>query len=285
MKRILVPTDFSPEADSALEVARDLAKKFGAEIHFVHIIEPLSGADTTKGLVGYVNPSGDSINDLFMLKYMERCRDDLKKRALSSRYIDITTHMDIIVDDIFAGIKKFVEEKEIDLIVMGSKGASGLDEILVGSNSEKVIRYSPCPVLVVKGKVEEFLPKSILFPTDCIEPSAGLAELLNDMATNFEAKLHLLHVNTPSNFYSTRSSNQMLLDYAQQTGLKDVAVHSYNDISEEDGILSFAEDNGVDMIVMSTRGRTGVSRLIAGSIASDVVNHSKLPVLVYRIKK
>jgi nucleotide-binding universal stress UspA family protein len=280
MKKILVPTDFSEEADKALSYVRHLAEKFGAEIHFLHVMESVNTVGS--GLFPSV-PAVDQELDLFTMKLMEIRSQELKQRSLSSLFIGIDTVQQIVVGDFFAVTKNYIEENQIDLVVMGSKGVSGLDEIFSGSNAEKIVRLSTAPVLVVKEDLEFYDPKKILFPTDCASGNEKTIGILNLFANVFGAEIEVLHVNTPSNFYSTTSSTKMLTDFVAENHLHNASVKSINDISEEEGILSYAADNHFDMIVMSTRGRKGFSRIVSGSVATDVVNHSKLPVLVSKL--
>ncbi len=281
MKKILVPTDFSEEADKALVYARDLALKMEAEIYFLHVME---SANVMGSGLFPAEPGVDSEMDLFTLKLMEVRTKEMKKRALSSLYIGITTHMKIIVGSVFAEVKNFILDNNIDLVVMGSKGSSGLEEIFVGSNAERLVRQVPAPVLVVKNEAETFGPINILYPTDCSAGAEESVAILNQFSAAFEAEVKVLHINTPSNFYSTSSSTKMLKEFVEELGIKRATVHSINDLSEEEGILSFATENQVDLIVMASRGRTGVSRLVTGSVATDIVNHSQLPVLVAKLK-
>lgn len=282
MKNILVPTDFSPEADQAKVYAQQIAIKTGATVHFLHVMESFSVMGS--GLFP-ADPSQDAEADLFQLKLMEIRRNEIKKRALSSLFIEVETKMHIQVGEVFPAIKNYITDNAIDLVIMGSKGTSGLEELLIGSNAERLVSHVPAPVMVVKNEIESFAPKRIVFPTDCSPGADESIALANLFSETFGSEIHVLHVTTPSNFYSTRTGMQMLEKFVADTGLKATAVHMINDLSEEDGIFSFAEDNDVDMIVMSSRGRKGLSRFISGSVATDVVNHSAIPVLVGRNKQ
>lgn len=282
MKRILVPTDFSPEADYAKVYAQQIAIKTGAEVHFLHVIESFS----VMGSGLFPANEGDSAEaDLFTLKLMEIRRKEMKKRALSSLYIEVKTEMKIEVGEVFPIVRDYIKENNIDLVIMGSKGSSGLEELLMGSNAERVVSHVPAPVMVVKNEIESFAPKRILFPTDFAPGADEAIGMANTLSELFGSEIHVLHVNTPSNFYSTRTAKNHLDKFVADHGLKATAVHSVNELSEEDGIFAFAEDNDVDMIVLTSRGRRGLSRFISGSVATDVVNHATIPVLVGRTKQ
>ncbi|NJL13728.1 MAG: universal stress protein [Microscillaceae bacterium] len=98
------------------------------------------------------------------------------------------------------------------------------------------------------------------------------------------AHLHLLYVNVPNDFYTHREIHQRKEAFLAEAHLGEVSFHIYNEVNEENGILYFAEDHQLDMIVVATHQRTGLAHLISGSIAEDVVNHAKRPVLTFGLK-
>lgn len=142
MKKILVPTDFSPTAEYALEVAAQLAKRHNAEIYLLHMLElPLNQIEEIGGAVG-----GELPEAMFFMKLAHKKFDDI----LKAYYLkDITVHETVNFKETFEGIKETCKEHDIDMIVMGSHGASGFKEMFIGSNTEKVVRISEIPVLVI----------------------------------------------------------------------------------------------------------------------------------------
>ena len=279
MKKFLVPTDFSAEADKALEIAASLAQKFQADVHFLNVIEPLTGDNMT--LTGGVD--SQSMDSLFIMKLMERNQKEVEKRANKSIFMGLNTTATVHVNEIFTEIKEFSTTNAIDLVVMGSKGSSGLSELLVGSNAERMTRNSATPVLIVKKSVENFEPKNIVFATNGEDGAKVVVEALNKFQSAFGATIHVLNVNTPNNFYRTRTMEKMLRDFVEASGLQNFTINIYNDANEEDGILNFAEDVKADMIAIGTHARTGFSRILSSNISEDVVNHSNLPVLTVKI--
>jgi nucleotide-binding universal stress UspA family protein len=144
-------------------------------------------------------------------------------------------------------------------------------------------RNSATPVLIVKKAIENFEPKNIVFATNGEEGAKAVVEALNKFQSAFGSTVHVLNVNTPNNFYRTRTMEKMLKDFAEASGLKNFTINIYNDANEEDGILNFAEDVKADMIAIGTHARTGFSRILSSNISEDVVNHSNLPVLTVKI--
>jgi nucleotide-binding universal stress UspA family protein len=94
-----------------------------------------------------------------------------------------------------------------------------------------------------------------------------------------------VRINTPANFQRDLVVKKYMEDFAKKLGLKNYTINIFNDMTEEEGIIYFADSIDADMIAMATHGRTGFAHVLAGSIAEDVVSHSKRPVLTYVVKK
>ncbi len=282
MKKILIPTDFSKEADSIMPIAAQFAKAFGAEVYFLHVSPQF--LDDSFNFSGPQH-SGVPEEALFMMKYLERIKEKMSKRVNSSNFIDIKTHGETRVGEMYPILRDYADEIGADLIMMSSQGASGVDDLIIGSNAERVVRLSNVPVLVLKGKQEKLELNNIIFATNGEEEGNELAQYVKKISTAFGSAIHMVNVNTPNNFYRTRTMLGMLQNFAKSNGMPDANIIIVNDSSEEDGILYAAETVSADMIIMGTHGRTGLAHLLSGSIAEDVVNHVKLPVITYKFKK
>jgi nucleotide-binding universal stress UspA family protein len=274
MKKILVPTDFSEQAENALKVAAMLAKKDNSEIYLMHMLEiPMQQIDP-------VNAHSDVPEALFFMQLAHNKFDDLKK----SDYLEgITVHETVKVDIGFYEIKKACEAFNIDLIVMGSHGASGMQEFFIGSNAEKVVRTSDVPVLVIKNEHTSFDISSFVFASDFKNDNKKTYAQAIKFAKAFNAKLHLLLVNTMSYFISTREAKERIDAFIDYQDFSNYTTTIYNDFSVEEGILNFAEDIKADLIGISTHGRQGIAHFLNGSISEDLVNHSKRPVITFKI--
>ena len=106
---------------------------------------------------------------------------------------------------------------------------------------------------------------------------------LGELQKLFGATIHIVSVNTPSNFENDRYYKKAMKEFAEKHQLENYTMNVYNDDPEEDGIIYFAEDIDADMIALGTHGRTGISRLLSSSIAEDVVNHAKRPVWTFKL--
>ncbi|MDI9309035.1 MAG: universal stress protein [Limnohabitans sp.] len=274
MKRILVPTDFSKHAEYALKVAADLAKKYNAEIFLNHILElPHQGSDA-------VSHGHDIPEVMFFKNATARKLDELAE----SDYLEGLNVSKIIqLDHAFEGIMKSVTANNIDLIVMGSHGASGVKEMFVGSNAEKVVRNSSVPVLVLKSEKENFNINDFVFASDFSDEIKKPFENVLKFVNEFGATLHLVKVITPNSFKSTRAAQKSLNDFISNYAINNYKTHIYNDYNVEAGILNIADDLNADLIGMCTHGRKGLSHFFNGSISESLVNHSQRPVITFKI--
>jgi nucleotide-binding universal stress UspA family protein len=224
MQKILVPCDFSEQAINAVRFALDLADQTTREVHLLHVIElPI-------------------IHDSMLMVPV------ITKVSFGSTSL-------MILD--------YIDESGIDMVVMGTKGVNGLRELLIGSNAEKIVRTSPCPVITVRKECQLHAMKNIVFPNS-----------LEDHQEELVKRIKVLH----------KVTYPRLEDFANGFGLKDYTINVYNDITEESGVISFAHKVKADMIVMGTHGRRGLNHIMSGSVAEDVVNHIDCPIWTYTIK-
>jgi nucleotide-binding universal stress UspA family protein len=183
----------------------------------------------------------------------------------------------------FDGIVKNAKAHDIDLIIMGSHGASGFQEMFIGSNTEKVVRNSDIPVLVIKRDEDPFSAEKFVFASDFSDEAKKPFQKAMAFAQGFGAHLHLVNINTPNNFKSTKVAEQTMNDFLAGIDTSAMSTHIYNDVNVEKGILHFAKSIDADLIGMSTHGRKGLSHFFNGSISEDLVNHAKRPVITFKI--
>jgi len=274
MKTIIVPVDFSEQSEYALKVAASLATKQKSEILVLHMLELNEAMLTsTEGF----HPE----QTVFLLKHAE-------KRL--SEYLDKDYLKEVKVTPVIKHFKVFGEVNEIaekhgaDLIVMGSHGSDGLKEIFVGSNAEKVVRHSEIPVLVIKNNIDNFKVDDFVFACNFKSESLGAFQKARDFSTKLWSQLHLVYINTPGDdFLSNNDANEKINKYLEKAGASDINVAIYNDYSVEKGVLNFSESIGADLIGIPTHGRKGLSHFFMGSIGEDITNHSKIPVMTFKI--
>lgn len=275
MNKILVPVDFSKPSENALRVASDLARKNSAELFVLHVVEM---AETLFGTEQF------NINDEQIIFFMKIAKKRFAK-FLDKPFLEgLNVKDSVLLGSPTMGIKELQEDENIDLIVMGSNGASGIDEILIGSNTEKVVRHSQVPVLVIKPGLENLEINNIAFASNFDEENTNAFHRAVSFAESFDANLHLLYVNLPGNqFYSTSEINEQINAFLDKANYKSKNITIYNDYSIELGVINGAKSLGADIIAMPTHGRKGLSHFFNGSIGEDVVNHSTLPVITFKI--
>ncbi len=272
MKMILVPTDLSKLANNALGVAVDIARTYGAEILLVHF-QPFSiaRASTVEGsmsMPGYLAEQED--ND----------KAELQQIAENPAYHGV--RISPITSKDAAGLYETMTERGADLIVLGTNGTSGWDELLFGSNAEHIVRYAHCPVLVVKEAITHFAPKN---PVAAIEVDDALkADWPSYPFTADGNRLkQFVYVSTPSDNLVSEGVHAWMHELAQEKRIGDYELHIQYARNVENGILNYAHERRADLIVVYTHGHTGLRHFLRGSVAEDVLNHAPLPVLILRI--
>ncbi|MEX2482957.1 MAG: universal stress protein [Brumimicrobium sp.] len=274
MKNILVPTDFSDCAKEAEQIGLEFAKKGNAEIHFIHLLHtpvdwvklPLEKEDfypEVKKRIGFAKSK---------LSQLKRDAERLGVKAQTF----------LVYDKGQEEIDFHIEHHKHDFIVMGSFGAKGIKEV-IGSNTQRVVRYSPVPVLTVKKKNQKFEVNNIVFASTFEEDVQKPFQKVLDFAEFTDAKIHLLNVNVPYNFKETDEIETMMQSFLSKCPKGTCTINIYNALNEERGIQKFAESINADVIALTTHGRTGVMKMISPSITESMVNHSEVPVLSLNI--
>lgn len=278
MKKILVPIDFSSFSMHAAEVAAAIARKTDARIYFLHVIDlPVYGGDTP------FQDRQSMAENLFILKHVK-----MQFKALFEQpFLQGVNAAEVLqFDGIYDTITEHAAQNEMDLIVMGTHGSSGfVNDLFVGTNTEKVVRLADMPVLAIKHKMNLVAFENIVFASNFFAENDQAFAQVKFIADLFGAKLHLLKVVTRNDFETTDKSYLMMDEFAEKNGLSVYTKNVYNANTAEEGILAFANRCKADMIALATHGRTGLAHLINGSLAEDVVNHAALPILSVKIKK
>ncbi len=285
MKNLLFLTDFSETADKALDVAVSLAKQLGTGLHVMHSL------NTSQQ---YINMSMSSTGDLGMpgiqpdiimnaiKEQNERANTEMAKIAehLGNEGIEVNTV--ISEEDVTHDANDYIESNQIDLVVMGTHGASGFKEAFIGSNAQKMVRSCEIPVLTISNKVEKFVPTKMVYASDFHEEEVN--EKINSakkFAVALGAELHLVFVNTPAYFEDTESSMKRLHKIADEFELNPKNIAIYNDFTIEDGIIAYANSVNADMIAITTHGFKGIKKLLNDNITEALVNHAAKPVLSF----
>jgi nucleotide-binding universal stress UspA family protein len=275
MKKILVPMDFSTPSLEAFQFALDLANKSGGSITVLNVINlPTSVYGPSIDMPVYLYDL-EMLNDL-KLSAKRRFDQVVKKYSKGFKRIKFVLEQGYT----FPVIREHVANKKFDLVVMGTHGATGLREFFIGSNAEKVVRFSKAPVLVIRKAVPVSSIKNIVFPTFLQAGQSGFIKKLKILQKFFNARLHVLYLNTPLNFIRDNE----LKEFAKRYHLTNYTLNIRNDRYEPDGIISFAHEVKACMLAMPTHARKGLAHFVSGSVTEDVVNHIEYPIWTYALK-
>ena len=186
------------------------------------------------------------------------------------------------LDEVFAEMGGGETPHPVDLVVMGSHGARGFRGV-VGSNTQKVVRIAPMPVLVIKHQIDDFTVNDLVYASNFTETDIMKFDAFLPVLEIFDPKVHLVKVNTPKAFERSEDTYKAIDRFLQRHELRKFTSTIYNDLSIEEGILNFARGIDADMIAMATHGRTGFFQVVNGSLTEDIVNHTTFPVLSVKL--
>lgn len=274
--KILVPVDFSDQSLAAVKAAKNIANLKGAELVLLHVLDipNFYGSEILKEL--------NADDSFFMTKGAKAKMAEFVEKIDQKNTVVKT---EIRLDETYSGIIRFADEIAADYILMGTQGASGLKEVFVGSNTEKVVRRSNIPVICIKDYDKDLKFENIVFASNFYKESDTIVGELKKLIDDFGSRIHLLRVNTEKDFETTWYSKKVMEDFIKDNGFgENCTINIYNDVSVEDGIMRFSRENNADAMVVSTHKRKGLNHWFNGSIGSDLVNHSVLPVITFRIK-
>ncbi len=286
MKKILVPTDFSKEAAIATDLGFDIAKKSGASLILCHVVEEGSATSSSFNVEGQVaSRSQSGIDRIFMIKLIEKARKQLQKAVSDPKYSSVQVEGMMRVGNPFHGMRTIITEQKADLVIMGTAGRTGLEGMVIGSNTEKIIRSAHCPVLTVQKKPATSEFKNIVFATSMSSGEEVFAKIVKRTQTIYNSTIHLVRINTPGDFQRDYIVKDYMEKYAKKLMLKNYTLNIFNDLSVEEGVIRYADMIEADLIAMATHGRSGFAHVIAGSVAEDVASHATRPVLTLVVKR
>lgn len=264
ISNILVPYDFSDCATDALRVAAKMARLTRAHLHLVHVYEDMTDFHSSNLRKREdIEERLDKVPELPFLAGIPMKRFMLRQFGITQMF-------------------KNNQLANMDLVVMGSNGARGLGG-MVGSNTQRIVRIAPMPVLVIKHRVEDFEVKDLVYASNFTPEDIAKFDAFLPMVELFDPKVHLLKVNTPGNFQRSADTYKAIDQFMQRHDLRKFSTTVYNDLSVEEGILDFARGIDADMIAMATHGRKGFFNVVNGSVTEDIVNHTTFPVLSVKL--
>jgi nucleotide-binding universal stress UspA family protein len=289
IQNILVPIDFSKLSSQAVETAKQVAFRFEARLHLVHINEANYPA-------GFMAPTPGLSGDVVSIQHAN-------EKELQRRLVDFAVRLSFSPSDChvisdapnFDAICRFAQRVAADLIVMPTHGHTGLKHVFLGSTAERVVQHASCPVLIARHHDSGF--NKILVPVDFSGSSLEALNYAIKFAEKVAAKIivfHAVHLG-----YAYTSDGYAMYDLSQisKTLRKDaerqmpefVRAAKFGSVKFEtairvgpavEEICAFAKGEDVDLIIAATHGRTGFKHVLIGSIAENIVRHADRPVLV-----
>ena len=286
LRTILCPVDFSPGSRHAMRVAIRLAREAKAHLALVHVwhVPALATAGEVPIDPGTIQALVDDATRLLA---------DAGREATELGAPDVATTLRN--GSPWSAIVELAEHERPDLIVMGTHGRGGVSRFLVGSVAESVVRHAPCGVLVVRGDAEPAPYRDLLCPVDFSDGARLALDRAAELAAPGGRGIELLHVVEVPNAYSWHASlaapvgvedraRGSLAEWADQLRAKTrVEVTTRVQLgSPATAIVNALSERPFDLVVMGSHGRTGVRRLLLGSVAERTVRHAPCSVLVAR---
>lgn len=276
MNNILVPIDFSENSLHALDIALKMASKSKAKMHLLHVNMMLA--------YQVAFPEYPTMTEIEAVQYLDEAKmkmNNLKVKLIAQpENANISIETDVISGFLHPVLEEIIGEKQIDLIVMGTKGTTNSNSLFVGSNTEKVIRNSPCPVLVIPAASGTFFLETVVFSSTLTQEQLPAFKQLALLQQLFNFEVKILYMKNPGGFQNVVETEQALYKLASVAGLEYSQVFTAPiALDEEKMILDFAQKEEADLIVMATHQRKGFSHLLFGSLTENTANHSNIPVL------
>ena len=280
MKTILVPTDFSKNAENALHYAINLAKKTDAKIILLHSFH----IDYTNAYVP---------EDIIQKELEEaKTKSNAHLKALyhkvshgSKHPIECISSENFAVDEILS----LVEEKNIDLIIMGTRGANGqLGRELFGTNSSKVVEKATCPVITVPEESTRNNIKSIVYATEYLDSDIICLQSLVDLANLLEAKIQVVHVSLYQNNIDEEKERMKLFEakVCENINCQNISFKLLFGTNIEQRLEGYLEEEKeVDLLVASAHHRNLLDKLLGQSVSKMLSLYVKTSLMVFHHKR
>ena len=274
MQKILVPTDFSKNALKAVTYASEIAKKSGATLHLLHVIEPSLNMATMQS---------DSSGKKVIAEKTQKLNLSLK--SIEEIYPEVKVVPSLAGGSVISSILKYVEEEKPDLVIMGTNGASGLKKILIGSVTAGVIGKTKIPVLTVPVSYEIEEPDAIVFATNQFEKNKELLDKIVSISKLFSAPVHVvvfkeIHANEDADFIYNEEQLNRYIQFLKDLfpGIKfNGEILEGNDF--EITIDKYCNQKEADIIAMITYPKSFFEKVFLKSVTKKMAFHSSIPIL------
>ena len=279
MKNILIPTDFSKNAWNALKYAQQIFKPTKCNFYLLHVSAYI---DYPISPVSPENNEGKEINEFKLLskEQLNMLLNQVEATFTNEnhKYFGIHAHGFFL-----EAIKNNIDEKKIDLIIMGTKGASGMRKRIIGSNAGDVITKVKCNTLIIPKGVAFSVPQEVAFPTDYnIFYAPKILEAVTEMLRMCQGNLRVMNVSRiDRHLTKDQDKNQeYLFDYLNETFPENSTFHTITNKSVNAAIQCFVESKNVDMIIMVAKNLNFIQQILFDSLVEKISFHSTVPFFV-----
>ncbi|WP_029033609.1 universal stress protein [Salinimicrobium terrae] len=279
MKKILLPTDFSENAYNAVKYAVQLFEGEECIFYLLNTYTPVL-YDNEYLVYSATQPTLTEIYEHKSMEGLERVLRRINRNFKNPKHqFKKVSSFNLLNDE----IKELVIEEEIDLIVMGTKGATGAQEILFGTHTVHAIKKARCPLLAIPANYEYKPPKEMLFPTDYEVETPKLLNTLKEIALSHSSTIHILHVYFGVDLSPTQTSRKNSLARA----FKDIGHHFYSITGKSviRAITDFQEENDMDMLIMINNKHSFFENLLFTPVVNEIGFNVKVPFFVIPSKK
>ena len=272
--KILIPTDFSVQAEFGYLMVKRLEEKMAAEIHFLHVLEVPDTVSMDKG--GNIQTCGE-----IDVQYLVRQKEIAERKLANLKTLygsHIHTHF--VMGKLTDSILTYAEANHFNLVVMGTKGAWGIKEKLSGSETQIIARRSKIPLLSLMCDRSDLQIRHILLVHDFNNPAKEDLKLMHNLITSFNTKLHLLQI-TSGKIESEKSVvEENMKKFAALNEIDNFECHLINDKDVENGVIHFNQMNEMDIICIGTHGKGG---LFHQSATEKLINHLFKPIISFHL--
>lgn len=272
--KVLIPTDFTVQGDFAYVMVKNLAKKLDIEVTFLHILNVPHTVSMDEN--GNVETCGE-IDVNYVVKQKEMAEQKLREIVNTT---EEPVNTALVFGKTTTGIIEYAESNHFDLIAMGTKGASGLTERIVGSEAQVIARKSSVPVLSLMCDRSDLQLKKILLVHDFSENSNQGLDLLIKFIQVFDTEVHLLQI-VDDEVNDKSEIIQNMQTFARNNGIENFEYHILVDQDIEKGVIHFNQMNNMDLVCIGTHGKGG---FFHSSAAESLINHMYKPVISYQLK-
>ncbi|MGN6298787.1 MAG: universal stress protein [Ginsengibacter sp.] len=276
MKRILVPVDFSPNSQKAFRYAVDIASRSGGTIFLYHLFRPLKASEA--GVVFDVDEHNRHLKEI-ALKRLQR----LQKKVLADTNVNVPVAAYAGRIPVVKNILDFADENNIDLVVMGTKGASGLKKITIGSNASKIIRRAKIPVLLIPEKFKWETPGKILFTTAIQKSDSDAIPVLSALSVLYDAKISMLHLRDPHQPETMKDKKEFERHAStMQKAFKNtrLELRQIDTFSISKTLQQLHKEIPYDILVMIRRRKSLIQKIFVESFTKNMAFITNKPLLI-----